>query len=304
MIHSHDCHGWPSLVLEEEGVVVAVPETIGPRLTHFGPDPEANLFYLDEAEKGGSAEPEWKLRGGHRLWAAPEDPVRTAQPDNAPVELTADADGKGITAVGPVETATGLVKRIHVRVVAERVVAITHTIENQTLWPIDLAPWSLSVFPRGGRALLPLPKPTFNSPQKTCSHTLNGWPYTRWHEACWQWQEEGLVLDTAAVEQMQKVGFGGDGCWLAMVRDQWLVVKVGVLPTDGVFTDRGAKLHIYADESILELETLGELSTLQPGGEVSLVDYMTFGVVERDLSAAGVWRMAAAMAEGLGRLKG
>lgn len=296
MIHSRNVYGWPSLVLESDGVVIAVPQNIGPRLMHFGPDADTNLFYLEEATRGTSGEATWILRGGHRLWAAPEDHLRTAQPDNDPVEITADDDGRGIRASGALETATGLVKHIHVRSVAERVIAITHTIENRNLWPIELAPWSLSVFPRGGRAMLPLPAPDLDSPRMTSSYTINSWPYTRWHEPCWQWQKEGLILDTSLVTEKQKVGFGGAGRWLAMANEQWLVVKLGAIPEEGRFTDLGAKLHIYADASILELETLGELTTLQPGAAATLVDYMTFQSIKSGTSASGLWKMAGELA--------
>ncbi len=296
MIQTKDLHGWPSQILESEGMAVAIPQTIGPRMTHFGPDVATNLFYLKESEKGGTGESDWKLRGGHRLWAAPEERGRTDQPDNAAVIITPDADGSGLTATGPLERATGLVKQIHVRPVANQVLCITHTLENRNLWPIELAPWSLSVFPRGGHALLPLPKARFDAEQKTCSYTLNGWHYTRWHEDCWIWSEEGLALDTSRVYQQQKVGFGGDGCWLAMARDGWLVVKYGIIPTAAAFTDRGAQLHIYADESILELETLGAFASLDPGASVSHRDYITFRQIDTDACLANAWRQAAAVA--------
>ena len=45
----------------------------GPRIISFKPLEGRSVFKLVSEEAGKSEEGEWKIRGGHRLWTAPED---------------------------------------------------------------------------------------------------------------------------------------------------------------------------------------------------------------------------------------
>ena len=46
-----------------------------------------NLFKEFKDQLGKSGEKDWQPRGGHRLWIAPEDRVKTYAPDNGPVKV-------------------------------------------------------------------------------------------------------------------------------------------------------------------------------------------------------------------------
>ena len=45
---------------------------VGPRIMHFGFKGGANVFGELDEQLGKSGEASWMLRGGHRLWVAPE----------------------------------------------------------------------------------------------------------------------------------------------------------------------------------------------------------------------------------------
>src|SRR5689334_13060607 len=59
---------------------------VGPRIIRFGEAGGQNVLkeYADQMGKTGGDQ--YHSYGGHRLWIGPEDPVRTMQPDNDPVE--------------------------------------------------------------------------------------------------------------------------------------------------------------------------------------------------------------------------
>ena len=54
---------------------------------------------------GKTGEATWQPRGGHRVWIAPEDIVKSYAPDNAPVAI--QVQGDAIVCTGPVEALTG-----------------------------------------------------------------------------------------------------------------------------------------------------------------------------------------------------
>ncbi|MCK7479038.1 MAG: hypothetical protein M0C28_18000 [Candidatus Moduliflexus flocculans] len=77
--------GWPNCYRVSNGTVEFIATTdVGPRIISFGFIGGANLFFVREDFAGQTGGSEWKNYGGHRVWHAPEDKVRTYEPDNAP----------------------------------------------------------------------------------------------------------------------------------------------------------------------------------------------------------------------------
>src|SRR5690349_18877520 len=103
--------GWPNCYRVANGEVdLIVTGDVGPRVMRYGFTSGQNLFKNFEESMGQSGEPEWILRGGHRIWAAPEEAPRTYAPDNGPVNIRVEGDV--LTATQPVEPTTGLQKEI------------------------------------------------------------------------------------------------------------------------------------------------------------------------------------------------
>src|ERR1039458_868952 len=112
--------GWPNCYRISNGVVEAIiTGDVGPRVIRYGFVGGQNLFKEFKEQLGKSGEPEWQARGGHRLWIAPEDPVKSYAPDNGPVHI--EVHGDTIEMAEPVEALTGLEKEITLRSEERRV---------------------------------------------------------------------------------------------------------------------------------------------------------------------------------------
>src|SRR5258708_5262120 len=122
--------GWPNCYRISNGEIEAIlTGDVGPRVISFGFVGSRNLFLVRPEELGGTAEPDFKLRGGHRIWTAPEEVPRTYHPDNLPVEIR--MEGAAITATAPREPGTGLRKEIEFRMAGVGARAlVTHRISN------------------------------------------------------------------------------------------------------------------------------------------------------------------------------
>src|SRR5665811_1884178 len=106
--------GWPNCYRVSNGEIeIIVTGDVGPRVIRFGFVGGQNLLKEFPDQLGRSGEEKFQLRGGDRVWKAPEDPVATWAPDNAPVEIRLTPTG--LIARAPIEPLTGLQKEIEVR---------------------------------------------------------------------------------------------------------------------------------------------------------------------------------------------
>jgi len=94
------------VTLANRAVELDVTVDGGPRVLRYAPVGGRNAFYVVTGPEG----PGFRLRGGHRLWVAPEDPARTLVPDDEPVghALTATT----LRATAPPDPRFGLEKQL------------------------------------------------------------------------------------------------------------------------------------------------------------------------------------------------
>lgn len=264
-----NCCGWPNSLRLSNGTVELIATTdVGPRIIHFGYVGEQNEFKEYEQMLGQVGGDEWRIYGGHRLWHAPEDMARTYFADNSPVQVQQHADF--VRLVQPTEPTTGIQKEMDLRLapLAARV-QVTHRLRNRGPWAVELAPWALSVMAPGGVAIVPLPPrgthPEFLLP----ASTITLWAYTDMSDPRWTWGRRYVLLkqDTQATTP-QKAGYMVPDGWVAYARAGHLFVVRFDYIEGRPYPDLGSCVETWTDPGMLELETLGPLTRLPPGGEV------------------------------------
>ena len=105
--------GWKNCYRVSNGEIeLIVTGDVGPRIIRFGFVGGQNLLKEFPEQLGKTGEEKFQLRGGDRVWKAPEDPVATWAPDNVPVEI--QVTPTGLIAREPVEPLTKLRKEIEV----------------------------------------------------------------------------------------------------------------------------------------------------------------------------------------------
>ena len=111
--------GWHNCYRVSNGEIEAiVTGDVGPRVIRFGFVGGQNMFKEFAEQLGKSGESAFQLRGGSRVWKAPEDPVATWAPDNVPVDLKVTPTG--LIARAPVEPLTKLQKEIEISLARAR----------------------------------------------------------------------------------------------------------------------------------------------------------------------------------------
>jgi hypothetical protein len=262
--------GWKNCCRISNGIVdLIVTLDVGPRIIRFGfvgGDNELKEFDEHLGKRGGK---QWRSYGGHRLWHAPEGEVRSYFPDNEPVTL--EKHGNVIRLIPPVETTNGVQKEIDIILAAKQPrVEVLHRLRNVGQWPIELAPWALSVMAPGGTAIIPLPKRGTHPELLLPESTLTIWPYTHLSDPRWTWGSQYILLkqDSSPAATPQKLGALVPDGWAAYARNGHLFLKTFPCLPGAKYVDFGCNFETFTDRAMLEVETLGPLTTLAPGQSV------------------------------------
>ena len=262
--------GWPHCYRVSNGSVEFIATTdVGPRIISFGFVGGANLFFVREDFAGQTGGAEWKNYGGHRIWHAPEDKVRTYEPDNGPIQAQVIPNGLLLTM--PPETRSGIQKSIEITLdPASSEVHVVHRLKNAGPWPIEIAPWAISVMAPGGFAIAPMPT-AFHPDRLLPNRALTLWPYTNMRDDRWLWGTDYVLLRQKVVqgEERTKVGINNNLGWAAYYLKPFLFIK-RFAPVEGAhYPDFNSSLEVFSNNRMLELETLAPLTILQPGAVVA-----------------------------------
>jgi hypothetical protein len=256
--------------LSNDEVEVVASTGYGPRVLSYARRGGRNVFgFVDPSEQGNPTpfgEP-WHIYGGHRLWHAPEDPVRSYVPDNAPIRATFDESTLALTQ--PIETLTSLVKEVRLTLAPEGTrVRVEHRITNMSEAPVTLAVWALSVMARGGQAILPNPRFVPFPEGLLPVSRLVLWPYTRLSDRRFRFGAHYTrVQQDPAAAAPQKLGLlDADHGWAAYALEQELFVKrFAPASSSTPLVDLGCNVETFTNAQFLELETLGTEVKLAPG---------------------------------------
>jgi hypothetical protein len=278
--------GWKNCRRISNGKIELIVTTdVGPRVIRFGFVGGQNLFKEYTAQLGKRGGKKWRIYGGHRLWHAPEAEPRTYFPDNFPVAV--EKRGNVIGFVQPVETTTGIAKEIDIRIAGGNRVELVHRLRNTGLWPVELAPWALSVMAPGGTAIVPLPKRGTHPEDLLPGNLLTIWLYTDMSDRRWTWGRKYILLRQDSAPPQKLGAFVPDG-WAAYALNGQLFVKE-FSGTSGQYTDFGCNFEMFTNDEMLELESLGPLAKIEPGACVehketwSLFDNVPAPQADRDV---------------------
>ncbi|MEK6646933.1 MAG: hypothetical protein AABY84_09705 [Candidatus Firestonebacteria bacterium] len=265
--------GWNNCYrLANKLVEVVVTSDVGPRIIRYSFLNGDNEFCEYENQLGKTKSKEWMIYGGHRLWHAPEARPRSYSPDNNPVEVKIEKFTIKLTQ--PVELSTGIQKEIEVTLDKNStMVTVLHRLTNKNLWPIELSIWALSVMAKGGFAIIPREKYVPHTQSLLPTMPLVLWSYTDMSDKRWKWGKKYLILhQDECAKNPQKIGARVLAGWAAYSRKNNIFVKFFDYKKDANYPDFGCTVETFTNEDMLELETLGPLTKLEPDASVEHIE--------------------------------
>jgi hypothetical protein len=268
--------GWnKNLKLSNDSVELIVTLEVGPRIISFRPLDGKNVLKVVAEQSGKSNEPDWKIRGGHRLWTAPEDYDRiidgrslTYVLDNSPVEHRIEGELRGRVSHMMTHPEKIFREMIVTLETSGPRVTVEHHVTNCGDAQLEFAPWALSVMAENGYAIIPRPPLGSHPDDFLPNQLIVVWPFTDLSDPRLQLGQRVTRLKQGAGKPL-KIGLRHAEKWVGYVLGDQLFLKTIPLIEGATYPDQGANFETFTNHEILELESLGPIKKVLPGETVS-----------------------------------
>jgi len=266
--------GWQNCYRVSNGQIeLIVTGDVGPRIIRFGFVAGQNMFKEFPEQMGKSGEAKFQLRGGDRVWKAPEDPIATWAPDNVPIEI--HPTPTGLIARTPVEPLTSLQKEIEVSMSpSANEVTVTHRITNRSLFSLEFSAWALTMMAPGGLEVVSFPPRGHHPANLEATNPLTMWAYTNLADPRWKFTRKYLTLrQDPGNSDPQKLGTFNPNTWAAYLLNREVFIKRSTADPGKTYTDFGCSLETFTNNEFLEIETLSPMTKVAPGESVENVEH-------------------------------
>ena len=275
--------GWKQvLVLANNEVELLITLDVGPRIISYRHQGGLNVFKTFDDQLGTSGEADWQIRGGHRLWMAPETTL-SYFPDNQPVSFTL-MDENHVCLRTPAEAESGIEKEIEI-ILDKKTSSVTlnHSISATKDMSSGIAPWGLTVLKAGGKAIIPMPPRNLHPNDLPATEGNAGrdigldllpnrkmslWAYTNLTDPRFNWCADRLEISQDANMPSTKLGFLHQLQSAHYEVEGYRFSKTIDYHQDATYPDGNCNLEIFTDGEMLELESLAPLVTLNKGDRI------------------------------------
>jgi hypothetical protein len=277
MIEEISYGGWKNnLRLRGAKTELVITLDVGPRVIRYAHHDGPNVFVELKDQLGGTGEKEWKIRGGHRFWTAPEAD-HSYDPDNVPVAWKKVGESAVELTQAP-SKAFGFQKILRIELLpgTEEMVRLTHRLVAVGESPLEITPWTLSVMDVGGTCVVPQPQADlhpseFPEGRDTLPEEFLPdrefvlWPFTNLTDGRYRFSENFLRLSYRANLPATKLGLKFATGWIAY-ENKGVIFAKHLARTEGLaYPDRGVTLELFTNHAILEMESLAPLGPIAPG---------------------------------------
>lgn len=260
-------HGWnKTLRLSNGAVQLVVTTDVGPRILVYKTPLGENVLKTFDEQLGGTNEEEWRIRGGHRLWIAPEDEVVSYHLDNGPVTWRQDEFTREVLIDSIQQRPHKIRKTLGIQLDEEESrVTLRHTATNEGVQPYLMATWALTALNGGGLQIIPQPALGEHPHDLLPNRGLVLWAYTDLSDPRLTFGQKFWLLRQSEGYLPIKLGLAHRQKWIAYLTGDSLFIKTFNFEPGAQYPDGGCNYETFTDKAMMEIESLGPLVTLKPG---------------------------------------
>lgn len=257
-IKSHSAYG--RCLYAENGVIeLYIPLDFGIRIGHLSFIGEKNVFFVQPQDMQlFTTEKGWRIRGGHRLWLAPES-EKVYSPDNAPIDY--QIVGENILLTQKEDNELGLVKRISLKLQGNRVY-LTHKITNVKKEPFVGSLWAITVMDKGGIEYIKLNR---RDGGFDALHSIALWDYTNLGDERASYERDSITLKSLDLDAKYKIGVRHPVTPISYELDGVIFKKYYQVQKDKSYPDSGVSYETFMSKYMTEMESLSPLVSLGEG---------------------------------------
>lgn len=258
-IKSHPVYG--KCLFADNGIIeIGVPLEFGLRVGHFAFCGGKNVFYEQPKDMTTfTTEQGWRLRGGHRLWLAPES-EKDYCPDNAPIAYR--IDGETVILTQQEDPWLQVIKQFELTFDGA-CLQVKHKVTNTGDAPLECSLWAISVVAPGGVE-------TINFQRRDGGmdhwHRISMWDYTSLGDPRVTYTRDQIVIRHQPLEEKYKIGVGHPYGPVRYENGDTVFVKHFRVETDKTYPDANVSFETFCSRYMMEIETLSPLGNILPGG--------------------------------------
>ena len=257
-IKNHAIYG--KCLFADNGVIeVGIPLDFGLRVGHFSFVGEKNVFFEqpNDMEKF-TTDKGWRIRGGHRLWIAPESPL-TNCPDNEPISYTVSDDT--VTLVQKEDPWLHIIKTFTLKFDGAKL-EVVHRIENLSEDELECSLWAISVMAAGGTEYIDFERRDGGMDHW---HRISTWDYTSLGDPRATYTRDEIKIRHLPVDERYKIGVGHPFGPVRYENDGVVFKKYFAVEKDKIYPDANVSYETFFSQYMVEMESLSPLGRIEKG---------------------------------------
>ena len=230
---------------------------IGIHLSYVGED---NIFFEQPNDMTDLSTPEgFRVRGGHRLWIAPESD-NVYYPDNQPISYEISGDSVWLTQDN--DPWLEMIKKIKITFVDKETLQIDHEVTNTGEKFRRFSLWAITSLDAGGTEFIPL---NLRDGGLDPLHRIPMWDYTNLGDKRAEYKRESITLRHEPLEEKYKIGVGHPAGPVTYTNKGVVFEKTFPICSDLAYPDGDVSFETFMCKHMVEVETLSPYGELFPG---------------------------------------
>ena len=219
------------------------------------------MFFYEQSneERDFTTEEGWRIRGGHRLWLAPEN-IDTYCPDNESISYC--IQDETITLYQKTDRRLGVKKSIQISFGKGASVSLVHGIQNCKQEAITRSLWAISAMAPGGTEVIPL---GHQKESMSPYQHISWWDNTCLNDERVTYRKESIQIKHLPIRSEYKIGiWRPDGC-VCYINRGVIFEKSYDMRRDAIYPDGNVSFETFFCVHMAEMESLSPLITIAPG---------------------------------------
>ena len=247
------------LYAEEGDITVGVALEFGLRISYLSFGGSGNLFFEQPRDMTDLSTPEgWRVRGGHRLWLAPENP-KIYCPDNDPIEYSVEDDAIVITQKE--DPWLHIIKSFRLTFEGSRL-SITHKIVNLAEEKLCCSLWAISVMAPGGTEYINFERRDGGMDHW---HRISMWDYTSLGDPRATYTRDDIQIKHLPLDTKYKIGVGHPYGPVRYENGNIVFIKHFDVHHDKLYPDANVSYETFFSKYMVEMESLSPLGEISKG---------------------------------------
>lgn len=253
-----------------------VTTDFGPRVIHYSLLGAANILFTNDCnvniKKGEDFDnvfypgAYWNIYGGNRLWVSPEVMPDTFYPDHDPVEYERISGGAIFTCKPQLHNNVQLSVQVTLDESSSRAF-LNYSVKNIDCKPKIMAAWSVTAVDAGGIEIIPQ---ATTKKGVLPNRLVSLWDYSDMTDERIFWGKNYIVItQNPDIAKPTKVGINNVDGWACYLNKGTCFVIRYQHDPKGNYHDFGASYESFANESYLEMESVGALTKANVGQSVT-----------------------------------